>query len=154
MTTKQILLIEDNPDDIELTLRAFRSSSIPHTINVASDGAEALVALFGPPDGPEPAELPALVLLDLKLPIFDGFEILRRIRAHPRTRLMPVVILTSSTQPEDLESGYALGANSYLRKPVSFGDFLTMARQVASYWLALNESPRGPAHARSFREVV
>lgn len=150
MIAKQILLVEDNPDDVELTIRAFRSSNIPHTLTVARDGAEALVALFGPPNGSPPAELPAIVLLDLKLPIFDGFDVLRRIRANPRTRLLPVVILTSSTQPEDLESGYALGANSYLRKPVSFGEFLTMARQVASYWLTLNEPAHVTARSRVF----
>jgi two-component system response regulator len=150
MTTKQILLVEDNPDDVELTIRAFRSSSIPQTLTVATDGAEALVALFGPPSGTPPAELPDLVLLDLKLPIFDGFDVLRRIRANPRTRHVPVVILTSSTQPEDLETGYALGANSYLQKPVSFGDFLTMARQVASYWLTLNRPAHSPTRARVF----
>jgi len=141
MTTKSILVVEDNPDDAELAVEAFRSGTRPQDVRVARDGTEALELIFGSDRSPTPPVLPALVLLDLKLPGMDGFDILRRIRADARTRCLPVVILTSSTQRVDLINGYRLGANSYVRKPVSFTDFLDTAHQIASYWLALNEPP-------------
>jgi len=135
-----ILLVDDNDDDVELTLRAFRSGGATHDIHVARDGGEAIESLFGSEAGP-PGRLPTLVLLDLKLPGVTGFEVLSRIRSHPRTRLVPVVILTSSVERADLIDAYGLGANSYVRKPVSFQDFLEAARLMTKYWLALNESP-------------
>jgi two-component system response regulator len=141
MTGKSILLVEDNPDDVELTMRAFRNGNIHQDIRVARDGAEAFQSLFGSEDQPDPPPLPALVLLDLKLPGIDGFDVLRRIRADVRTRFLPVVILTSSTEMVDLVNGYWLGANSYVRKPVSFRDFLSTTQQIANYWLSLNEVP-------------
>jgi two-component system response regulator len=140
MTNKSILLVEDNPDDVELTRRAFRRNNIQNTIDVASDGAEALTRLLGDGATATP-ELPAVVLLDLKLPKVDGLEVLQRLRAHPRTKTLPVVILTSSREDVDLLRGYRLGANSYVRKPVDFGDFVEAARQLGLYWLVLNEPP-------------
>ena len=137
-TEKLILLVEDNPDDVELTLRALKSSNIANRVTVARDGVEALDYLLAPDKVPRP---PELVLLDLKLPRVDGLEVLRRIRAEPRTRLLPVVILTSSTEEEDMVKSYALGANSYVRKPVSFGDFADAVRQLGLYWLVLNLAP-------------
>ena len=137
MTSRTILLVEDNDDDVELTLRAFRKNQIHNEIRVARDGAEALANLVEPSS----ERLPAVVLLDLKLPKVDGLEVLRQIRAHERTRLLPVVILTSSREESDLVSGYELGANSYVRKPVDFGDFVEAARQLGLYWLLLNEAP-------------
>lgn len=139
--TKNILLIEDNPDDAELAVRAFRSGDTGQEIQVATDGVEAMEALFGSATSPPPRQLPSLVLLDLKLPRLDGFEVLSRIRSHPRTRFMPVVILTSSTEVSDLVAGYRLGANSYLRKPMSYRDFIVAAKLITDYWLALNELP-------------
>jgi len=141
-TVKRILLVEDNPDDVDLTIRAFRSSQINQDISVARDGAAALESRFGSAAQPPPRDLPSLVLLDLKLPGVDGFTVLQRIRANAYTRFLPVVILTSSTEVVDLVRGYRLGANSYVRKPVSYRDFLSVAQQIASYWLALNETPR------------
>lgn len=145
MTTRSILLVEDNRDDVELTLRAFRRNNIRNEIIVAYDGAQALDRLLGAgePGAPD-QELPAVVLLDLKLPKIDGLEVLRQIRTHPRTRLLPVVILTSSREEIDLVNGYRLGANSYVRKPVSFEEFLEASRHLGLYWLVLNEAP--PAH--------
>ena len=140
MRPNAILLVEDNADDIELTLRAFRGSSITPDIRVARDGQEALAALFGQAGASGSPMLPALVLLDLKLPGIDGFDVLRQIRANTRTRLLPVVILTSSTEPSDLATGYGLGANSYVRKPGTFGDLIAAAHQIAAYWLRLNET--------------
>ncbi len=133
---KTILLVDDNPDDVELTVRAFRSTDVHEPIRIARDGTEAIDQLFGSPA----RTLPALVLLDLKLPGIDGVDVLRRIRADPLTRALPVVILTSSNERVDLMNCYRLGANSYVRKPVSFSDFLAATRQIASYWLSLNES--------------
>ena len=133
---KSILLVDDNPDDVELTVRAFRSTDVHEDIRIARDGAEAIDQLFGSTE----RALPALVLLDLKLPGLDGVDVLRRIRADPRTRALPVVILTSSNERVDLMNCYRLGANSYVRKPVSFTDFLSATRQIASYWLCLNEA--------------
>jgi len=142
----EILLVEDNPDDVELTLRAFRKSKIANEIVVAHDGIEALDYLFatGPHTGRDNSRLPQLVLLDLKLPRLDGLQVLERIRGNPRTRLLPVVILTSSTEPPDLVTGYALGANSYIRKPVDFQEFLLAVQRLGLYWLLLNQPPPVP----------
>jgi len=142
MTEKLILLVEDNPKDEALTLRAFKQSGIANKVAVARDGVEALDFLFNTgtrPDG-NPAELPTLVLLDLKLPKVDGVEVLKRIRSDERTKLLPVVILTSSNEEEDRLKCYKSGANSYVRKPVDFNHFAEAARQLGLYWLILNES--------------
>jgi two-component system response regulator len=144
MTAKRILLIEDNADDIALTLRAFGRSTIPHEIAVARSGEEASAQLFGEEGHGGPALLPALVLLDLQLPGMDGFDVLHRIRADVRTRLLPVVILTSSAERVDLVKAYRLGANSYVRKPMAYQDLVTAAEQIAWYWLTLNEAPPEP----------
>jgi len=143
MAEKPILLVEDNPDDEALTLRAFRKNNIKNDVVVARDGAEALDYLFGTGAhaGRDPADMPQVVLLDLKLPKIDGMEVLRRIRADERTRVLPVVILTSSKEEQDLINGYRLGCNSYVRKPVNFDQFLDAARQLGLYWLLLNEPP-------------
>jgi two-component system, response regulator len=141
MSSKAILLVEDNADDVELTLRAFSRSTIHPQIHVARDGSEALAALIGSEMQPQAATLPALVLLDLKLPGLSGFDVLRVLRANVRTRMLPVTILTSSTEPIDLVTGYGLGANSYIRKPGSFAELLTVTHQIATYWLQLNETP-------------
>jgi len=143
MVEKTILLVEDNADDEALTLRAFAKNNIKNQVVVARDGAEALDYLFaeGAYKGRDTSDLPQLVLLDLKLPKVDGLEVLRRIRADARTELLPVVILTSSREEQDLVQGYRLGANSYVRKPVNFDDFLDAARQLGLYWLLLNEAP-------------
>ena len=141
--TKRILLVEDNPTDEKLTLRAFRDCGIANEVVVARDGAEALDYLFGtgPYAGRDLHDAPAITLLDLKLPRIEGLEVLRRVRADERTRLMPVVILTSSKEDEDIARGYALGANAYVRKPVDFGEFLQAARSLGLFWLLLNEGP-------------
>ncbi len=138
-----ILLVEDNPDDVDLTLRAFRKSNIVNDVVVARDGVEALDYLFatGAHAGRDPNALPQVVLLDLKLPRLDGLQVLERVRANPTTRLLPVVILTSSTEQRDLVSGYTLGANSYIRKPVDFQEFVEAVRQLGLYWLILNQPP-------------
>ncbi len=138
-----ILLVEDNPDDEELTLRALRQNNILNQVNVTRDGAEALDYLFcqGAHKARDPLQKPAIVMLDLKLPKVDGMEVLRRIRADERTRLMPVVILTSSKEEQDLVNGYRLGANSYIRKPVDFNQFVATVGQLGLYWLVLNEAP-------------
>ncbi len=138
-----ILLVEDNPDDVDLTLRAFRKSNIVNDVVVARDGVEALDYLFatGAHAGRDPNALPQVVLLDLKLPRLDGLQVLERVRANPTTRLLPVVILTSSTEQRDLVSSYTLGANSYIRKPVDFQEFVEAVRQLGLYWLILNQPP-------------
>ena len=138
-----ILLVEDNADDVILTLRAFKKNNIANEVVVARDGVEALDYLFatGPHDGRDARQLPQVVLLDLKLPRIDGIEVLRRIRADPATRVVPVVVLTSSREEHDLVDSYRLGANSYVRKPVDFLEFVEAARQLGLYWLVLNEAP-------------
>jgi len=143
MAEKTILLVEDNPDDVALTVRAFQKNNVANRIVVAADGVEALDYLFatGLHAGRDVNEVPAMILLDLKLPKIDGLEVLRRLRADERTKLLPVVILTSSKEDQDLVKGYALGANSYVRKPVDFNEFLEAARQLGLYWLVLNEGP-------------
>lgn len=149
MTPHPILLVEDNPDDEVLTLRALGKNNITNEVIVARDGVEALDFFFGSGKNPGSDEtpLPQVVLLDLKLPKVDGLEVLRRLRADPRTRLLPIVILTSSNEEKDLIEGYGLGANSYIRKPVDFERFVEAVRQLGLYWLLLNESP--PAVRRS-----
>lgn len=143
MNNRAILLVEDNPDDIALTLRALNKNRIANEVAVAHDGVEALDYLFGTGQhaGRDVTQVPAIVLLDLKLPKLDGLEVLRRLRADARTKLVPVVILTSSKEEQDLVGGYALGANSYIRKPVDFSQFTEAIRQLGLYWLVLNEAP-------------
>ena len=143
MENRVILLVEDNPDDVALTLRALKKNNIANEVVVARDGAEAIDYLFrtGAHSGRNHDASVALILLDLKLPKVDGLEVLRRLRAEPATRLLPVVILTSSKEERDLANGYALGANSYIRKPVDFDNFTEAVRQLGLYWLVLNEPP-------------
>ena len=138
-----ILLIEDNPDDEALTLRAFKKNNISNDVVVARDGVEALDYLFGSGTyaGRDIKHQPQVVLLDLKLPKIDGLEVLRRLRADERTRLLPIVILTSSKEEHDMITGYSLGANSYIRKPVDFVQFIEAVRQLGMYWLVMNEAP-------------
>ena len=140
---KIILLVEDNPDDEALTIRALKRHRIANQVVVARNGAEALDYLFatGAYASRDPADVPAVVLLDLKLPKIDGLEVLRRLRADERGRLMPVVVLTSSKEETDLAESYGYGANSYIRKPVDFEQFSEAIRQVGLYWLVLNEPP-------------
>jgi len=140
MREKYILLVEDNPADVKLTQRAFRKANILNEVVVAEDGARALEILLG---GGE-ATLPQIILLDLKLPKVEGLEVLEKIRADSRTRLLPVIILTSSREDVDLVRGYTLGANSYIRKPVDFEQFQEAVRQLGLYWLVLNESAPAP----------
>jgi two-component system response regulator len=142
-SSRTILLVEDNPDDVDLTLRAFQQAGITNPVEVVGDGVEALEYLFaeGSHAGRVYRPLPSVVLLDLKLPLLDGHEVLLRIRANPRTRLLPVVILTSSVEQEDMVKGYSGGANSYVRKPVSYTELVEAARQLGLYWLALNRAP-------------
>jgi two-component system response regulator len=137
MEESVILLVEDNPKDEALTLRALKKNNFCNQIVVARDGVEALDYLM-PSDGSPPLVVPQLILLDLKLPKIDGLEVLQRIRANARTRHVPVVILTSSTEDKDLLRGYALGTNSYVRKPVDFAEFVDAVKQVGLYWLILN----------------
>ncbi len=145
MNTREILLVEDNPDDEELTLRALQKSNISNPVTVVRDGVEALDYLFarGPHAGRD-ARMPQLVLLDLKLPKLDGLEVLRALRDDPRTKRLPIVILTSSAEEQDILAGYDLGANSYIRKPVDFTQFVEAVRQLGLYWLVLNEPVPAP----------
>lgn len=137
-----ILLIEDNKDDEDLTLRAFKKNNLRNEIKVVRDGVEALDFLFGTGQyaGRDLSVMPQVVLLDLKLPKIDGLEVLRRIRSEPKTKLLPTVVLTSSKEDQDLVKSYSLGANSYVRKPVDFNEFVTAVTQLGCYWLLLNEA--------------
>ena len=143
MNPGKILLVEDNPDDVALTMRALKSHNIRNEVVVAQDGVQALEYLFGA-EGKPAADQPAVVLLDLKLPRVNGLEVLKRIRTEERTRLLPVVILTSSDEERDLMDGYSLGANSYVRKPVDFVEFTEAAKQLGLYWLLMNQAPPIP----------
>ena len=149
MGERVILLVEDNPDDEALTLRALQKNNITNKIVVARDGVEALDYLFanGMYAGRDTSVEPELILLDLKLPKIDGFEVLKKLRADKRTKLLPVVILTSSKEQQDIVNGYGLGANSYVRKPVDFQDFVQAVLQLGLYWLVLNEG--APSDPRS-----
>ena len=140
---RPILLVEDNPDDVLLTLRAFKKANIANDIIVAKDGVEALDYLFtrGQWASRDASELPALMLLDLKLPRVDGHQVLAQVRADERTKLLRVVVLTSSNEEQDVFKSYSLFANSYIRKPVDFDQFLAVASQLGLYWLLLNEPP-------------
>ncbi len=141
MSRNIILLVEDNPDDAELTMRAFRKSKVMNELVLVRDGVEALDYLFatGSFAARDPGASPEVVLLDLKLPKVDGLEVLRRMRADERTRRTPVVVLTSSGEEKDIVSSYELGANSFVRKPVDFAQFLEAAQQLGLYWLVLNQ---------------
>jgi two-component system response regulator len=143
LESKMILLVEDNADDEELTLRALKKNHIGNKVFVVRDGAEALDFLFctGIYADRDPHEMPQVTLLDLKLPKVDGLEVLRRLRADERTHMLPIVILTSSNEEKDVVDGYKLGANSYVRKPVDFNEFLEAAHQLGLYWLVLNNLP-------------
>jgi len=142
MDDKLILLVEDNPDDEALTLRALKRNNIGNKVFVVHDGAEALDFLFytGAHANRDPHEVPQIILLDINLPKVDGLEVLRRLRADKRTSLLPVVLLTSSTEEQDLITGYKYGANSYVRKPVDFDQFVEAVHQLGLYWLVLNEN--------------
>jgi two-component system response regulator len=143
MLPQTILLVEDNPDDVALTIRAFDKCNIVNTVVVAPDGVEALDYLLctGEHADRDQNDTPGLIHLDLKLPRIDGLEVLSRLRADERTQLLPVVILTSSTEEEDVMRGYSLGANSYVRKPVDFNQFVEAVRQLGLYWLVINQPP-------------
>jgi two-component system response regulator len=143
MEDKIILLVEDNVDDEKLTLRALKKNNISNEVVVARDGAEALDYLFGTGmhSGRDTSLMPQVVLLDLNLPKIDGLEVLRQLRGNERTKLLPVVILTSSNEKQDRLTGYGFGANSYVRKPVDFNQFMEAVRQLGLYWLVLNEQP-------------
>lgn len=140
MTDKTIMLVEDNPDDVDLTVRALKQNKLLNKVIVARDGAEAVNMLFGTETEP-PMPLPEVVLLDLNLPRLSGLEVLRRIRSHERTRLLPVVVLTTSDEDRDKVESYSLGANSYITKPVEFEQFSCAVKELGVYWLALNVSP-------------
>jgi two-component system response regulator len=143
--TRKILLVEDNPDDVALTLRAFKKNSIANEVVVAADGQEALDWLLGQGayENRDIADLPAFILLDLKLPKLDGMEVLRAIRANPNTALLRVIMLTTSREEGDIVESYSLGATSYIRKPVDFDEFIAVVGQLGLYWLILNEAAPG-----------
>ena len=143
-TERVILLVEDHPDDEELTMRALAKNNIKNEVVVARDGVQALEYLFGTGAyaGRDTSLMPQIILLDLKLPKIDGLEVLRRLRADDRTKFLPVVVLTSSKEEQDIVKSYQLGANSYVRKPVDFTEFSTAVQQLGLYWLILNESTR------------
>lgn len=141
MANCEILLVEDNPDDVELTKLAFEESKLCNEMVVARDGQEALDYLFGCGGDSCGEPMPSLVLLDLKLPKIDGMEVLRRLRDDPRTKCLPVIILTSSREDEDIVRSYSLGANAYVRKPVDFNEFVAAARALGLFWLVLNQPP-------------
>lgn len=151
MTDVEILLVEDNPDDVELTLRAFRQSKLTDHIHVARDGEEALDFLFcrGAFASRSIHATPKIVLLDLKLPKVDGLSVLRAIKSDARTKTIPVVVLTASREERDLADSYQLGVNSYIQKPVDFDQFLNTVRQLGMYWLAVNELPPAVVSARA-----
>jgi CheY-like chemotaxis protein len=144
MNEIEILLVEDNADDLEMTLRALRKANLANNIHVARDGAEALEFIFGDGNnqGTEVGHKPKVILLDLKLPKVDGMEVLKRIKTDPRTRAIPVVVLTSSNEQKDLVESYNLGVNSYIVKPVNFERFVTAVADLGMYWLLLNQSPK------------
>jgi len=144
-----ILLVEDNKNDEDLTVRAFKKNNLKNELKIARDGAEALDFLFGEGAyaGRDTGVMPQLILLDLKLPKVDGLEVLRRIRSDARTKLLPVVVLTSSKEEQDLVSSYSLGANSYVRKPVDFTEFVGAVTQLGCYWLVLNQAAPKPGAA-------
>ncbi len=148
MSERYILLVEDNPDDEELTLLSLRKNNLAHDIVVVRDGVEAIEFLFGNGQyaGRNVADVPTVILLDLKLPKLDGLGVLKRLRADPRTRTLPVVVLTSSSQDADVIASYNLGANSYVRKPVEFGAFVEAVSSLGLYWVLLNRPPP-PLHA-------
>jgi len=137
----KILLVEDNPDDIELTLRAFEKHNLANEIIIARDGEEAVDILFQSVKEGAKQKAPDLILLDLKLPKMDGLEVLRQVKENPRTKVIPVVILTSSKEENDLNESYRLGANSYIRKPVNFEKFTEVVIQLGLYWMVINEPP-------------
>lgn len=143
MEENTILLVEDNPDDEALTVRALKKNNLRNELIIARDGAEAIDYLFaeGQHQGRNINQLPALILLDLQLPKIDGFGVLKRLRAEQRTRFLPVVILTSSAEQEDILNAYGLGANSYVRKPVDFDEFIKTVGQLGPYWLVTNQCP-------------
>ncbi len=143
MSEKYILLVEDNPDDELLTVRALKKNNIANRIEVARDGQQAIDFMFaqGEFSSRDPLDLPQVILLDLKLPKLNGLEVLRELRANERTRLVPVVVLTSSNEERDMIESYQLGANSYVRKPVDFDQFIEAARQLGLYWMLLNQTP-------------
>jgi CheY-like chemotaxis protein len=149
MTDRFILLVEDNPDDEELTMLSLRKNSLAHEIVVVRDGVEAIEFLFGMGQhaGRDTSRLPTVILLDLKLPKLDGLGVLKRLRADERTRMLPVVVLTSSSQDADVIASYNLGANSYVRKPVEFGAFVDAVSSLGLYWVLLNRPP--PLHVSS-----
>jgi two-component system response regulator len=144
MANNTILLVEDNPDDVELTLRAFKKSNLKNEITIARDGVEALDFLFGTGAhaGRDVSDLPQLVMLDLNIPKIDGLEVLQAMRADERTKLVPVVVLTSSREQEDIVKSYRFGANSFVRKPVDFLEFVQAVQQLELYWVVLNQLPR------------
>jgi CheY-like chemotaxis protein len=143
MQEKIIVLVEDNPNDETLTLRALKKNNIANEVVVVRDGAEALDFLFrqGAYAGRDPDQVISVVLLDLKLPKVDGLEVLKKLRKNPKTKLLPVVVLTSSKEEQDMIQSYSLGANSYIRKPVDFAQFIEAVKQLGLYWLVLNETP-------------
>jgi two-component system response regulator len=151
MTMKSILLVEDNPDDEALTLRALEKNHISNDIIVARDGVEALDYLFGTGAyaSRDTRDTPQVILLDINLPRINGLEVLRRLRADPRMEHVPVVILTSSTEEDDMLKGYQNGANSYVRKPVNFNEFIDVVRNLGMYWLLLNELPTRPRKSQA-----
>ncbi len=144
MRNKSVLLVEDNPDDVKLTLRAFAENNITNEIVVVNDGVKALDYLFkrGLYSDSDPNKLPTVILLDIQLPKIDGHEVLRQIRSNERTKLIPVIILTSSKEEEDLVKCYKNGCNSYIQKPVDFMEFVQAVKSLGMYWLLLNEPPR------------
>jgi len=146
MTTKPILLVEDTPDDAELTIMALKEAGLLNQVVIAEDGLEALEYLFGEKRfaGRNPMETPALVLLDIKMPRLDGIEVLQRLRSDPRTHLLPIIMLTTSTEESDLVRAYEAGANAYVRKPVSLAEFHEAVRQLGLFWILTNEMPPAP----------